>query len=112
MPKGRAMTKNAAHAAVKAVSRRIGPWCEVSQPASRFGAHGWWRGPEPERSRCRLSSTAATMGMSTTPNCGFTNAAAAAKAAAPSLLPRMSAARPNSRISAPAASVWPHSAES
>ena len=48
--------------------------------------------------------TAATSGMSTTPNCGLTTAAAAASAVAPSLLPRMRAAPPRSSTRAPAAS--------
>ena len=57
-------------------------------------------------------STNATSGMSTTPNWGLTSAAAAASAAAPSLLPRMRAAAPSSTTRAPAASLWPQSAES
>ena len=67
---------------------------------------------DPGRNRWRRSSTMPTSGSSTTPNWGLISAASTASPAAPSELPRMSAADREQHDSAPKASVWPQIAES
>ena len=92
---------------------RTGPWF-ATQPRRRCGRRsaGGGSDPDPGSKRWRFSRTTPTSGMSTTPNCGLTIAAIDRQRAAPSALPRISAATPSRMTSAPAASVWPHSAES